>query len=121
MNTIARAINVTIDRSVTKAPRMEARSETKKICLCSRVANPDESPGMLIVGSSLRGGDWVGPPPGVPVKVRAARYFAAPRPMMLMATPDTMWSTPKTTVAIAWIAPPIIPQNMAPSRPAHGP
>src|SRR5665648_802542 len=73
--TMAKAMSVTADTFVTSEPTMAARSETKKICLCSRLTNPDETPGMLMVGRVPREGDWVGPPPGVPVKVRAARYF----------------------------------------------
>src|SRR5665647_761626 len=76
--TIASAISVTIDRFVTRARRIAARSDTKKISRFSSEPNPDETPGMLREGRLRRGGDCVGPPPGLPVKVRAARYFAAP-------------------------------------------
>src|SRR5665647_643912 len=76
--TIASAISVTIERFVTRARRIAARSETKKISLLSSEPRPDDTPGMLREGRFCRGGDCVGPPPGLPVKVRAARYFAAP-------------------------------------------
>ena len=38
-----------------------------------------------------------------------------------MATPETMWSTPKPTVAMAWSSPPSAPPKMPKPRPAHGP
>ena len=41
--------------------------------------------------------------------------------MMFSATPETMWSTPKITVATAWIRPPITPATIAPRMPTHGP
>ena len=40
---------------------------------------------------------------------------------MLIATPEMMWSTPKTTVAVAWMRPPIMPMPIAPSTPAQAP
>ena len=40
---------------------------------------------------------------------------------MLMATPETMWSTPKVTVAIACSRPPSAPPTIADQDAAHGP
>lgn len=40
---------------------------------------------------------------------------------MLMATPETMWSTPKVTVARACSSPPSAPPTTPASTAAHGP
>ncbi len=60
-------------------------------------------------------------PPGFPVKNWSARKRVVPAPMMLIATPDTMWSMPKVTVASACSRPPSIPPIIPPMIPAHGP
>ena len=44
-----------------------------------------------------------------------------PMARMLIATPETIWSTAKVTVATAWSRPPMAPKTMAANRPAHGP
>ena len=41
--------------------------------------------------------------------------------MMLIATPETTWSTPNVTVAIACTNAPKDPKTTAPNSPAHGP
>ncbi len=66
-------------------------------------------------------GDWVGPPPGTPSKATLDRYLATPGARMLMATPETMWSTPKVTVATACSSPPSAPSTTPAATPAHGP
>ena len=76
---------------------------------------------MVSAGRSGSGGDWVGPPPLSPVNVIAARYCVAPSAMMLIATPETMWSTPKITVAIACSRPPSAPKMIAPTTPTQAP
>ena len=48
-------------------------------------------------------GDCVTPPPGVFTKISADRNRVMPAPRMVTATPATMWSTPKETVAMARI------------------
>ena len=78
--------------------------------------------GPIVIEPTLSSfGDWVWPPPGRPTKVSAARYCTAPTAMMLIATPEMMWSTPKTTVAVAWIRPPMAPISSAPATPAQAP
>ena len=72
-----------------------------------------------VTGGSV--GDWVGPPPGRPEKNASARKPATPSAMMLIATPETMWSTPKVTVASACRAPPRAPNATAPATPAIAP
>ena len=57
----------------------------------------------------------------MPVNVIAARYCTAPNAMMLIATPDTMWSTPKITVAIPCSNPPSAPNRIAPTTPTQAP
>ena len=49
--------------------------------------------------------------PGAPENHRSARNAATPTAMMLIATPETMWSTPKITVASACSAPPMAPKS----------
>ena len=117
----ATASRVSTETSVTKPRRIPARSEMKKMCCCSRFPRASEMTGSETVGSSGSGGDCVGPPPGMGEKKRAARYLAVPAPMMFRATPETMWSTPKITVATAWIRPPTTPATIAPRMPTHGP
>ena len=43
-----------------------------------------------------------------------------PAPRMLIATPDTMWSTPKVTVATACRRPPIMPPRIPAITPTQG-
>ncbi len=87
----------------------------------SMLRSPSLSGPIVIFWTSGILGDWVDPPPGSPAKVRVARYCTAPREMMLIATPEMMWSTPKMTVAMAWMSPPIIPIRIAPATPAQAP
>ena len=112
---------VSTETLVTNPRMMPARSEMKKMCCCSSSPRASEIAGSDTVGSVGSGGDWVGPPPSIPVKNRAARYLARPAPMMFSATPETMWSTPNTTVATAWITPPTMPPMMPPMMPAQAP
>lgn len=85
--------------------------------------SPSASPTgvIVIVGTSGIFGDWVCPPPGSPTKVSDARYCTAPSAMMLIATPEMMWSTPKITVASACTKPPSMPIRIAPATPAQAP
>ena len=64
---------------------------------------------------------WRGPPPSRSGKIASARNVAAPAPMRLIATPDTMWSTPNVTVATACSRPPMTPNSAAPITPTQGP
>ena len=41
--------------------------------------------------------------------------------MMLMATPETTWSTPNEIVATAWSNAPTAPKIIAATKPSHGP
>ena len=75
----------------------------------------------MSAGTSGILGDCVVPPPGRSAKVSEARYCTEPSAMMLIATPLMMWSTPKSTVAMAWMSPPIMPMKIAPSTPAQAP
>ena len=83
---------------------------------------PPDSKGRLNwpVFDEMRG-PWVIEPPATPVNAIAARKRATPGAMMLIATPLTMWSTPKVTVANACNRPPRAPNTMAKNTPHHGP
>src|SRR3954468_16593863 len=97
-----------------------ARSETSSQCLFSSDSR-ELKPGSESDPTGWMGGDWVRPPPGVPSSRIEARNRVTPRPWMLMATPDTIWSTPNVTVAIACTRPPTAPNRTAVTMPAHGP
>ena len=56
-----------------------------------------------------------------PAKTSLDRKRATPGAMRLMAMPDTIWSTPKVTVATAWISPPSIPPKAPKARAYQGP
>src|SRR5215211_7260418 len=76
------------------------------------------SPGRSILGSERTAGDcasWPSP------KATMDRKRGTPRARMLIATPDTIWSTRKVTVATAWISATSVPARVAISRPAIGP
>ena len=98
-----------------------ARSETRNQFFSARSRARSETPGMVIEGGVSSDGDWVGPPPGRSAKSSSARNCAVPAAMMLIATPETMWSTPNTTVATACSMPPSAPRAAAPMRPAQIP
>ena len=70
---------------------------------------------MLPTTSGSRG-DWL-----VESNQSKLRNWVNPAPRMLMATPETMWSTPKPTVAMAWSRPPTAPPSMPMMTPCHGP
>jgi hypothetical protein len=95
---------VSTTRPVTRARSMAAMSASNQCTgpLDGAQTSADADASALGKGSS--GGDWVGPPPGRPVKKRDREVGRAPAPSRLTATPETMWSTPKMTVARAWIA-----------------
>ena len=95
--------------------------ETKKVLSFSMSSSLSLRESIVIEGTSGIFGDWVVPPPGSPANVLEARYWTAPSEMMLTATPEMMWSTPKVTVAMAWSRPPSMPIAIAPSTPAQAP
>ncbi len=66
-------------------------------------------------------GDWVMPPPSTPANAMPERYRVTPRPRIVIATPETMWSTPNVTVASACNAPPSAPPRIPAITPVHGP
>ena len=66
-------------------------------------------------------GDWVIVPSPRPTNSSLDRNRHRPGAMMLMATPDTMWSTPKVIVARPWSRPPNAPPTPPHTRAAHGP
>lgn len=85
-------------------------------------SGPDARTGMSKVGMLPdMGGDWVGPPPVLGVKVSSERKRTVPAARRLMATPLTMWSTPKVTVARACSRPPRAPPMRAATSAASGP
>ena len=98
-----------------------ARSLMKNQCFSSSVFIGSAMNRRSISGGDGSGGDCVGPPPSSALNQASARNPATPRAMMLMATPETMWSTPNTTVASACSAPPSSPRRVAPRTPAQTP
>ncbi len=58
---------------VVSARRMPATSATSQVLDCSSDSSQSPRPGIERNGNWSSGGDWVGPPPGRPVKVRTAR------------------------------------------------
>ncbi len=116
-----RQITVSADTLLVTAATRLPSSETANQSCCSSHNAASETTGSVTSGRFGIGGDWVGPACGRPVNVSAARYCATPSAMMLIATPDTMWSTPKVTVAIACSRPPSAPQNTPSATAPHGP
>ena len=92
---------------------MPARSDTRNQWCCSRVSSGSRRPGSETVAMSSSGGDWDSPAPFTPSKAITERNCVTPRPRMLTATPETMWSTPKVTVATACSSPPTAPKRVA--------
>jgi len=95
-------------------------SETRNQPLVSSSRNAP-LPGSVNVPMGGSPGDWVTPPPGRSAKISADRNRVTPAPRMFSATPDTMWSTPKVTVAIACTRPPIAPPRIPASTPHQAP
>src|SRR5262245_13177772 len=88
---------------------------------------PDRKGTVTFTVSPLTDGDvLIEPPPTADsvagwANVLDDRYRVMPGARMLIATPDTMWSTPNPTVAMACSNPPIAPPTIPKPRPAHGP
>ncbi len=117
----ARPNTVMIERFLVSISTTAARSLMKNQCFSSSVFIGSAMNGMSMVGGVFSDGDCVGPPPGRSLKNASARKPVTPAAMMLIATPETMWSTPKTTVASACSAPARRPNAMAPTTPATNP
>ena len=100
---------------------MPATSDSSNQWVPSRRDSGASIPGTLSLGRFAICGDCVPPPPSVPTNATLDRNRVTPSPRMLMATPETMWSTRKVTVATAWTSPPAAPNRTAASTPAHGP
>ena len=66
-------------------------------------------------------GDLVIEPSPWPAKISLDRKRVIPGARMLMAKPDTTWSTPNVTVAMACSNPPKAPNTRPPTRAAYGP
>src|SRR5712691_1586411 len=66
-------------------------------------------------------GDWVALPPVDGGYATTERNRAIPPARMLMATPETTWSTPNVTVATACRSPPAAPPPAPRSTPQYGP
>ena len=66
-------------------------------------------------------GDVVIAPPWVPTNSSPAMNLATPGAIRLIATPATMWFTPKVVVATLITSPPSMPPISPPRRAAHGP
>ena len=66
-------------------------------------------------------GDWVIEPSAWPTKIWLDRNRVTPGAMRLMAMPDTIWLTPKVTVAMPWTRPPSMPPKAPKTSAAHGP
>ena len=91
----------------------------------SGVVQPNRSPpdtkGTLSSPTDSTRGDWVRPPPDLLTKNSRDRKRVRAGAMMLTATPEMMWSTPKLTVATAWMRPPPAPPAIPMAMPHHGP
>ena len=93
---------------------MPARSDTQEpVVLLQGEQRVARGPAARRVAMSSSGGDWDSPAPFTPSNAITERYCVTPRPRMLIATPETMWSTPKVTVAIACSSPPTAPNRVA--------
>ncbi len=112
---------VSTDRFLVSISPTAARSLIRNQPLSSMAAIGSLMKVRLIFGGEARDGDCVGPPPGSPAKNASARKPVTPAAVMLIATPETMWSTPKTTVASPCRAPPMTPKAIAPRTPAVTP
>ena len=112
------------ETSVSRPPMMPARSETRNQWWFWIDSRPEDRPGTLKLGSGSAGGDCLGLPPltwaSPPLKNSLDRYCVTPSASRLMATPETMWSTPKVTVATAWSRPPRAPPTMPAAGRARG-
>src|SRR6266550_2316808 len=117
----ANATRVSSETWVTSPPRTPATSETANQPLRSSVRSHGDSPGTVTVLIGGSDGDWVTPPPGVFVNTSADRYRVMPAPRMLIATPETMWSTPNVTVASACSSPPSAPPSTPATTPHQAP
>ncbi len=95
-------------------------SDSRNRWVLSRSRSGTPMPGMLTSVTGGMRGDWVSPPPFMPVKTSLERYSVTPRPRMLMATPEMMWSTPNVTVTRACSSPPSAPPIAPAMTPAHG-
>ena len=96
---------------------MLATSEMKNQPCCDSDLAASEITGSVNVGMGGIDGDWV----GCPGQTSAERYCVTPSPSRLMATPETIWSTPKVTVATACTTPPSAPNSVPARSPHHGP
>jgi hypothetical protein len=85
-----------------------------------QVSSGSPRPGSETVAMSSSGGDWDSPAPFTPSKAITERNWVTPRPRMLIATPETMWSTPKVTVATACSSPPAAPKRVPTSTAGPG-
>ncbi len=112
---------VRTERFLVNISTTPARSLIRNQCFSSRVFIGSAMKAMSMVGGVFSDGDWVGPPPGNPLNQASARKPLTPAAMMLIATPETMWSTPMITVAKACRAPPRIPKRTAPATPTTNP
>ncbi len=103
-------------------------TQPRKLGVVQPKRSPPDKNGTVTSGTSpLTDGEvLIDPPPTADslagwANVFDERYRVIPGARMLIATPDTMWSTPKPTVAMAWSMPPSAPPTMPKARPAHGP
>jgi hypothetical protein len=117
---MASAITTMRDRLVVSASRRSAMSEIqKRFCEessssgCSR----NGSRSMLVTASGIVGDSRA----ETPSQLTEVRNSVSPTASRLMATPEMMWSTPNTTVAIACSMPPSAPPAMPRATPCHGP
>jgi hypothetical protein len=118
--TSSRASSVNQRMSVTKPRSTLAVSEMKKMFQSLIVSSTSETPRTVNEPALRTRGDWDTEPPCIPPNTRSDRYRARPGARMLIATPDTIWSTPNWTVAIAWSRPPRAPPTSPATSPHQG-
>ena len=106
--------------SETKNQRFSSSQPSGSGSSSRRIAAGDERHGEVPDRAGHRGRLVMVPSPW-PTKISLDRNRVTPGARMLMATPDTMWSTPKVTVARAWSRPPSAPPRRRRRSAAHGP
>ena len=122
---ISSPITVAHDTESTNARSAPAGSDTKNHRCLSTHFSPLARPGIvsLPIVCWIAGELVIVPSPfdPLPTKTSDDRKRVIPGAMRLIATPDTIWSTPKVIVARAWSRPPSMPPNAPPTSVAHGP
>src|SRR4051794_11330669 len=99
-------MNVEYDMSVVKPTSTPATSEMKNHSRSfNHTKNGDSTGTEKDPSFPVIVGDCVRLPSALPTKIWLDKKRVTPGAMRLIAIPDTIWSTPNVTVAIAWTRP----------------